>query len=99
MPGVKPVSLRPYRYNHYQKNELEKQVSEMMVLGIIQPNHSPCSSPVLLVKEEDGNWRFCIDYRELNKVTIKDKSPIPIVVDLLDELQGSRLPAYSPRLI
>ncbi|XP_016549422.1 uncharacterized protein LOC107849328 [Capsicum annuum] len=91
IPRARPLSLRPYRYNHYQKNELEKQIAEILQQGIIQPSRSPYSSLVLLVKKKNGNWRFCIDYRELNKITIKDKFPIPLVDDLLDELQGSCL--------
>lgn len=88
-PGTSPASLRPYRYNYFQKEELEKQVKEMLSNDIVQHSQSPFSSPALLVKKKDGTWRFCVDYRGLNEITIKDKYPIPIVDDLLDELQGS----------
>ncbi|KAH0671271.1 hypothetical protein KY285_023835 [Solanum tuberosum] len=87
--GAMPVSLRPYRYNYNQKDELEKQVNEMLTSGVIQPSQSAFSSPALLVKKKDGTWRFCVAYRGLNDITIKDKYPIPIVDDLLDELCGA----------
>jgi len=89
LPGAQPVSVRPYRYSPAQKTEIENQVKQMLQNGIIRISSSPFASLVLLVKKKDGTWHFCVDYRHLNAITVKNKHPLPIVDELLDELAGS----------
>nr|GFC57325.1 peroxidase 64 [Tanacetum cinerariifolium] len=91
LPNARPVSSRPYCQPYYQKSEIEKQVRELLHQGLIRPSHSPFASPVILVKKNDGTWRFCVDYRALNDITIKDTYQLPVIAELLDELYGAAI--------
>ena len=86
LPNSALVNIKPYRYPHYQKTELEQQIASTLESGLIRPNFSAFSSPVLLVKKKDGSWRCCIGYRALNAITVKDRFPMPTIDELLDEL-------------
>jgi len=90
VPGAQPPNVRPYRYPFTQRNEIEKIIKELLEAGVIRPSISPYSSPVVMVLKKDGEWRMCPDFRALNKLTVKDKFPILVVDDLLDELDGAQ---------
>ncbi|KAD6118896.1 hypothetical protein E3N88_10167 [Mikania micrantha] len=91
LPNTTPPNIRPYRYPHSQKNEIEKQVQQLLTWGFIQPSTSPFSSPVLLVRKKDQSWRLCVDYRALNKIIVADNYPISNIDELLDELYGAKV--------
>lgn len=88
--GAKPVHIRPYRYPPALKDEIERQVADMLQKGIIQPSTSAFSSPILLVKKKNGSWRFCVDYRYLNALALKSRFPIPVFDELMDELAKAK---------
>ena len=86
VPRTEPLSKAPYRMAPTELKELKMQLQELLDLGFIRPSHSPWGALVLFVKKKDGSMRMCIDYRELNKVTIKNKYPLPRIDDLFDQL-------------
>ncbi|GJY00858.1 reverse transcriptase domain-containing protein [Tanacetum coccineum] len=88
-PRVAPVARAPYRLAPSEMQELSDQLQELADQGFIRPSTSPWGAPVLFVKKKDGSFRMCIDYQELNKLTIKNRYPLPRIDDLFDQLQGS----------
>ena len=87
--GSVPPRIRPYRYPYSQRSEIKCMVDEMLEASIVRPSQSSYSAPVVMVRKPDGSWCMCLDYRELNNITIKDKFPIPIIDELLDKLHGA----------
>ncbi|GJS73849.1 putative reverse transcriptase domain-containing protein [Tanacetum coccineum] len=91
VPGAAPVARAPYRLAPSEMKELSEQLQELSDKGFIRPSSSPWGAPVLFVKKKDGSFRMCIDYRELNKLTVKNRYPLPRIDDLFDQLQGSSI--------
>ncbi|GJW86555.1 putative reverse transcriptase domain-containing protein [Tanacetum coccineum] len=89
VPGAAPVARAPYRLAPSEMKELSEQLQELSDKGFIRPSSSPWGAPVLFVKKKDGSFRMCIDYRELNKLTMKNRYPLLRIDDLFDQLQGS----------
>lgn len=89
-PGVPPIAQQPYRMAPAELNELKTQLQELLDKGLIRPSNSPWGAPVLFVGKKDGTHRLCIDYRQLNKITMKNKYPLLRIDDLFDQLKGAR---------
>jgi hypothetical protein len=89
-PGA-PLPNGPiYRRSVLENDEIKRQIQELLQKGHIRPSSSPCGSPIVLVQKKDGTWRLCIDYRALNKITVRNRYPIPQIDDLLDQLKGAK---------
>nr|GEX12608.1 putative reverse transcriptase domain-containing protein [Tanacetum cinerariifolium] len=95
--GVTPVARAPYRLAPSEMKELSVQLQELLDKGFIRPSSSPWGVPVLFVKKKDGSFRMCIDYRELNKLTVKIRYPLSRIDGLFDQLQGSSV--YSKTVL
>ncbi|GJX70666.1 reverse transcriptase [Tanacetum coccineum] len=90
VPNTPTVNIRPYKHHPSQKDAIKLLVKELLKSGVIRNNQSPFSSPIVMVKKKDGTWRMCVDYKQLNKAIVKDKFPILIVEELIDELKSTR---------
>nr|GEW35130.1 putative reverse transcriptase domain-containing protein [Tanacetum cinerariifolium] len=89
IPGAAPIACAPYRLDPSEMQELSDQLQELAGRGFIRPSILPWGAPVLFVKKKDESFRMCIDYQELNKLTVKNRYPLPTIDDLFDQLQGS----------
>ena len=86
LPNITPPAKAPYRLSTLHNDELKKQLDQLLANGWIRPSRSPYAAPVLFAPKKDSGWRMCIDYRDLNSVTIKNKYPLPNINELLDRL-------------
>ena len=90
-PGTSPISMTPHRMTPVELQELRVQLQELLGKGFIRPSTSPWGTPVLFSKKKDKTLPLCIDYRQLNRVTIKNRYPLPRIDDLFDQLRGARV--------
>jgi len=91
VPRTDPISLPPYRMALVELKELKNQLQNLLDKGFIQPSMSPWGALVLVVKKKDGSLRMCIDYHQLNKVTIKNKYPLLRIDELFDQLENAKV--------
>ena len=87
--GTNPISRAPYHMEPTELKELKTQLQELLDKSFIRPSVSPWGAPILFVKKKDGTLQMCIDYRKINKVTVKNKYPLPRIEDLFDQLKGA----------
>jgi len=90
-PGTQPISKTPYRMTTPELQEFQIQLKELLDIGHIQPSTSPWGTPVIFVKKKDGSLRLCIDYRDLNRATVKNQYPMPQIDDLFDQMKGAAI--------
>ncbi len=97
MPRVAPPAKASYRMSHEELKELKVQLEELFTKGYIKPSKSPYEAPVLFVHKNNGTLKMCVDYRALNKVTMKNQYPLPWIDDLFDRLSGAKVGlTYAP---
>lgn len=90
VPGTAPIKQKAYRVSPFRQKMMEAELDKMLALGVVEPSNSPWAAPVCMIPKRDGSQRFCIDFRLLNAVTIKDAYPIPNIDDILDNLGNTR---------
>jgi hypothetical protein len=91
MPGAAPISKTPYKMSTLEPNELQMQLEELLKKGYIHPSVSPWCAPILFFKKKDGTLRLCIDFRQLNKVTVKNKYPLSRIDDVFYQRRGAKI--------
>jgi hypothetical protein len=91
MPGVVPPTKAPYQMSHEKLKELKVQLEELFAKGYVKPNKSPYGAPILFVHKKDGMLKMCVNYKALNKVTMKNQYPLPQIDDLFDQLSEAKM--------
>jgi len=90
LPDVALPNIGLYRHSFMENEEIKRQVKELLEQGVIRPSTSPCGSPIVIIPKKDGTWRMCVDYRALNKITVKNRYPLPRIDDLMDQLHKAK---------
>ena len=90
MDGAPLPNACLYRHSLLESEEIKRQVQGLLEQGVIKPSCSPCGSPIVMVPKKDGGWRMCVDYRALNKISVKNRYPLPHIEDLIDQLQPAK---------
>ena len=87
--GTKPISKGLYRMSHTEIDEIKAQIVELLHMGFVRPSKSPWASPLLFASKKDGSLRFCVDYKALNRFTVKNSYPLPRIDMLMDQIGGA----------
>ena len=89
-PDCPLPNIGMYRMSIMENVEIKKQIKDLLDKGFIRPSSSPCGSPIVLIPKKDGTWRMCVDFRALNKITVKNRYPLPRIYDFLDQLKDAQ---------